>query len=396
MKVLLKLAFRNLISAGLRTWLNVLVLSVAFVVIIWTQGIYKGMGDQASRSLMDLEYGGGQYWHEAYDPFNPLTIEDSHAKIPYVIKNLISKGKATCILIVQGTIYPQGRFIPVLIKGIEPQQKVLNLPSNFLYNDKFSSSEEIPAFIGVRMAETARLRPGDTVILRWRDSRGVFDARIIRIVQVFSSIAPSIDVGQIWVPLETLQSLAKMEEEATIITLAKETVPPSLDIPSWRFKDLNFLLKEVNELVLSKTLGASIIYVVLLFMAMLAIFNAQVLSIFRRVREIGTIIALGFTRSQVVFLFVIEGVMNAVLAGILALIYGYPLLSSFARSGWAMPKIVDSYGFALGERLMPIFSGGIIVGTVLLIMLLTTIVSFLPARRLSRLKPTDALRGKMQ
>lgn len=396
MKVLLKLAFRNLISAGLRTWLNVLVLSVAFVVIIWTQGIYKGMGDQASRSLMDLEYGGGQYWHEAYDPFNPLTIEDSHAKIPYVIKNLISKDKATCILIVQGTIYPQGRFIPVLIKGIEPQQKVLNLPSNFLYNDKFSSSEEIPAFIGVRMAETARLRPGDTVILRWRDSRGVFDARIIRIVQVFSSIAPSIDVGQIWVPLETLQSLAKMEEEATIITLAKETVPPSLDIPSWRFKDLNFLLKEVNELVLSKTLGASIIYVVLLFMAMLAIFNAQVLSIFRRVREIGTIIALGFTRSQVVFLFVIEGVMNAVLAGILALIYGYPLLSSFARSGWAMPKIVDSYGFALGERLMPIFSGGIIVGTVLLIMLLTTIVSFLPARRLSRLKPTDALRGKMQ
>lgn len=396
MKVLLKLAFRNLISAGLRTWLNVLVLSVAFVVIIWTQGIYKGMGDQASRSLMDLEYGGGQYWHEAYDPFNPLTIEDSHAKIPDIIKNLISEGEATCILIVQGTIYPHGRFIPVLIKGIEPQQKVLNLPSNFLYNDKFSSSEEIPAFIGVRMAETARLRPGDTVILRWRDSRGVFDARIIRIVQVFSSIAPSIDVGQIWVPLETLQSLAKMEEEATIITLVKETVPPSLDIPGWKFKDLNFLLKEVNELVLSKTLGASIIYVVLLFMAMLAIFNAQVLSIFRRVREIGTIIALGFTRSQVVFLFVIEGVMNAVLAGILALIYGYPLLSSFARSGWAMPKIVDSYGFALGERLMPIFSGGIIVGTVLLIMLLTTIVSFLPARRLSRLKPTDALRGKMQ
>ncbi len=396
MKVLLKLAFRNLISAGLRTWLNVLVLSIAFVVIIWTQGIYRGMGDQASKTMIDLEYGGGQYWHESYDPFNPLTIEDSHAKIPDDIKNLISEGKATSILIVQGAIYPQGRFIPVLIKGIEPQQKILSLPSNFLYNNKFSSSEEIPAFIGIRMAKTTKLRPGDSVILRWRDSKGVFDARILRIVQVFSSIAPSVDVGQVWVPLKTLQSLAKMEGEATIITLAKETSPPSLDIPGWKFKDLNFLLKEVNELVLTKSLGASIIYVILLFMAMLAIFNTQVLSIFRRVREIGTLVALGFTRSQVILLFTIEGAMNAILAGILAFIYGYPFLSRFARSGWAMPEIVDSYGFAIGERLMPIFSVGLIVGTVILIMLLTTIVSFLPARRLSRLKPTDALRGKMQ
>ncbi len=394
MKVLLKLAFRNLISAGLRTWLNVVVLSLAFVVIIWTQGIYKGMGEQATRVLIDLEYGGGQYWHETFDPFNPLTIEDSHAKIPDTLKNLISEGKATSVLIVQGAIYPDGRFISVLIKGIDPQQKILSLPSNFLYNN--SSSDEIPAFIGARMAKTAKLKPGDAVILRWRDSKGVFDARILRIVKVFSSIAQSVDIGQVWVPLKTLQSLAKMEEEGTIIILSKETTPPPLDIPGWKFKDLDFLLKGVNEVVISKTLGASIIYVVLLFMAMLAIFNTQVLSIFRRIREIGTLIALGFTRSQVILLFTIEGAINAILAGILALIYGYPILSRFARSGWAMPKAVDSYGFAIGERLMPVFSAGLIVGTVVLIMLITTIVSFLPARRLSHLKPTDALRGRMQ
>lgn len=396
MKVLLKLAFRNLISAGLRTWLNVFVLSVAFVAIIWTQGIYRGMGEQASQAFIELEYGGGQYWHKAYDPYDPLIIEDSHAKIPEPLKKLVFEGKATCILIVQGTIYPQGRLVPVIVKGIDPNQKILNLPSNFLLGENKEESDEIPAFIGTRMANTARLKPGDRVILRWRDSHGVFDARILRIVQVFSTTVQSVDIGQIWIPLKTLQTLAKMEEEATIIILAKDTPPLSIDIPNWRFKDLNFLLKDVKELVMSKTLGASILYAVLIFMAMLAIFDTQVLSIFRRIKEIGTLVALGLTRTQVVLLFTIEGALNAILAGVLAFIYGYPILSRFARTGWTMPKAMDSYGYALAEKLIPVFSAGLIVGTAILIMVITTVVSFLPARKLSRLKPTDALRGRIQ
>ncbi len=125
-------------------------------------------------------------------------------------------------------------------------------------------------------------------------------------------------------------------------------------------------------------------------------FDTQVLSIFRRIKEIGTLVALGLTRTQVVLLFTIEGALNAVLAGLLAFIYGYPILSRFASAGWTMPKAMDSYGYALGERLMPVFGGGLIVGTALLIMVITTVVSFLPVRKLSRLKPTDALRGRMQ
>jgi putative ABC transport system permease protein len=42
MKLAIKLAWRNLIGAGLRTWLNVLVLSFSFVVIIWLNGVMKG------------------------------------------------------------------------------------------------------------------------------------------------------------------------------------------------------------------------------------------------------------------------------------------------------------------------------------------------------------------
>jgi ABC-type antimicrobial peptide transport system permease subunit len=59
-----------------------------------------------------------------------------------------------------------------------------------------------------------------------------------------------------------------------------------------------------------------------------------------------------------------------------------------------MPANVDSYGFAIGERLFPSFGAGLVAGTTLLVLVVTTIVSFLPTRRIARLKPTEALRGR--
>ncbi|MFH0991786.1 MAG: hypothetical protein V1799_17395 [bacterium] len=57
----LKLAIRNILGAGLRTWLNVVALSFAFVTIIFLQGLYNGMNDQAEKATVEALYGGGQY-----------------------------------------------------------------------------------------------------------------------------------------------------------------------------------------------------------------------------------------------------------------------------------------------------------------------------------------------
>ncbi|MGQ9673683.1 MAG: ABC transporter permease [Candidatus Aminicenantales bacterium] len=402
MKVLFKLALRNLLGAGLRTWLNVVVLSLAFVAIIWSQGLYQGMSRQAAQSLIDTEYGGGQYWHTQYDPFNPLTLEDAHGPVPEPLEKLIEERKATAILIVHGTLYPQGRFLPVMIRGIDPNQDTLLFPSKFLAAPDESEESRagvesdalIPAIIGTRMAKLTRLGVGDGVILRWRDADGAFDAREIRIAQIISTTVQSIDQGQVWIALPILRSLAGMKDQATLVTLAKG-VTFGEEIPGWSFKSLNFLLQDIDELVRSKTIGATILYVVLILLAMLAIFDTQVLSIFRRRKEIGTLMALGMTRLKVIQLFTLEGALHGVLAALVAAAYGIPFLTFFARKGWAMPQVVDSYGFALGERIFPVYSAGLVMGTAVLVMLITTIVSFLPTRKIARLKPTDALRGKI-
>jgi ABC-type lipoprotein release transport system permease subunit len=386
-----KLAFRNMLGAGAKTWLNAVVLSMAFVAIIWGQGLYIGMDAQVSRAMIEAEYGGGQYWVEGYDPFDPFTIQDAHRPLTGPMQALVEKEQATPILIVQGTIYPGGRIVPVLLEGIDPGQKLLSIPSSVLK----AADNELPALIGARMSETSGLKKGDTVTVRWRDAKGTFDAKDLQIVEVMRTTVQSIDNGQIWLPLQTLQEMAGMSSEATIVVTEKN-YGPAVPIPGWTFKNLDYLLDDIKSVVQAKTIGSSILYSILLFLAMLAIFNTQLLSIWRRRKEIGTMMALGFSRGKVIRLFTLEGALNGVLAALVGAVYGIPLLVYTATHGLGLPADqIDSFGLAMSEKLYPTYSGALVVGTTILVFAITTIVSFMPTRKIAKLKPTDALKGKL-
>ena len=75
MKIAFQLAYKNLVGAGLRTWLNVSVLSFAFVVIIFYNGLIDGWNLQARNDGIAWEYGNGHLLNEAYDPYDPLSIQ---------------------------------------------------------------------------------------------------------------------------------------------------------------------------------------------------------------------------------------------------------------------------------------------------------------------------------
>ncbi len=384
-----KLAFRNIISAGLRTWLNVVALSFSFVAIIFLQGFYDGLNDQAERSTVDVLYGGGQYWQEAYDPYDPLTLEDAHAPVPPPLQNLVAVESATPLLIRTATIYPRGRFRPILLKGIDPDQQIVSIPSSLIGKD----TAIIPGMIGTRMSKNAGLKKGDLVTVQWRDAHGTFDARDVTIVDVFSTTVSEIDNEQIWIPLDRLREFTRMPGQATMIVLKKNLTPPGT-IAGWEFRDLPYLLRDLRALVRMKSIQGSIMYLLLLFLAMLAIFDTQVLSIWRRRKEMGTLMALGMTRTQVIRLFTLEGAFHGLLAACAAALYGIPLLAIVANRGMALPAATDSFGFSIGERLFPVYSPVLVVGTTLLVCIVTTIVSYIPTRKISHLKPTDALRGR--
>lgn len=389
--VLFKLAWRNLVGAGLRTWLNVLVLALAFILMIWGKSVVDGMAYQLYDAMTNIEFGkGGQVWNSEYDPLDPLTIEDAHAPYPEELKALIKSDDAAAILIRQGTIYPEGRMQTILVKGINPNQKVMDLPTNQIVA---GATGLTPALIGQKMADKTGLESGDLLTVRWRDVAGTFDAREIEIVHVMNTVVQTVDRNQIWIPISDLQNMSRMEGEATIIALTEpfEGTPKS---PAWVYHDLDFLLRDTKDMITAKNVGGDIMYGILFAIALLAIFDTQVLSIFRRKKEMGTLMAMGLTRAKVIGLFTIEGSLHGILAFTAGFIFGFPLFYYMAVHGYAIPGGTEDFGMALGNRIYAKYGAGLVVGTTSLLFATVVLVSWLPTRRISKLAPTDALRGK--
>ena len=383
-----KLAFKNLLGAGLRTWLNVTVLSFAFVLIIFYNGMIDGWQRQGRNDTQDWETGQGQFWHPEYDRYDPYTISDSHAPLSEEVILQVKKNNLTPVLITQATIYPQGRMQSAMLKGVDPKQKILKLPTSDLANVQ----GEHYAVIGKRMAETTKLGVGDQVLIRWRDKNGTFDAREIKIAAIFKCDVPSVDNGQLYMSIDVLREMMDLHNEATLLVAGEQYTGG--EIEGWVFKDMDFLLADLDQLIKSKKGGGIIMEGLLLIIALLAIFDTQVLSIFRRQKEIGTYIALGLTRSQVVGIFTVEGGAHSILAALLGAAYGIPFFLYLDTIGISFGT--NDMGLTIAETIYPYYSVGLITTTLILVIISATIVSYLPARKISKMKPTDAIKGKLQ
>lgn len=384
MKLALKLAFKNIYGAGLRTILNVIVLSFSFVIIIFLNGVMDGWNAQAKKDTIEWEYGSGQLRHKDYDPFDPYTILDSHAPIPE------NRPDLTPILIHQASIYPEGRMMNIVLKGITSDQQTLLLPTSYLNKQE----KQYPVIIGKRFADSSKLNVGDEVLLRWRDVNGTYDANTVYISAIFDSNVPTIDDGQIWININDLWQMTSQVNEATLLVLNETSTP--LESTIWNFTSQKELLSTIEEIIATKKISSSIMYILLLAIALLAIFDTQVLSIFRRQKEIGTYVALGMTRRKVVGLFTVEGSMYSILALLLASLYGAPFFIFIKKVGIPVAAADQEVGLAIAERIFPIYGFSLVLGTVIVVVLASTIVSFLPAKKIAKINPVSALKGKIQ
>ena len=388
--MLFKIALKNSLGARLRTFLNVLVTSISFFLIIFITGLYDGMRQHAKQVTIDTEVAGGAYWHPKYDPMDPMLFEDAHSILPSEIDFVIQEKKAVPVLVSQAAIYPNGRIRPVVMKGIDPAQSIVNMPTESLSQNK---DINIPVLIGKGMANNAKLDIGDSFTIRWLDSDGTYDADEGTVVHIMDTENFKLDIGHIWIPINKAQEMLAMKNEVTYVAykegLAKVKAPGN-----WIHRDVEYLIQDIEAAIEADKPGNQIMFAILLALAGMGIFNAQVLSIFRRGKEIGTLMALGMTRSRVVGLFTLEGSINAILAAVLTVFPFGVILWWTAKYGVPMPIDYSEMGFMIAKRLIPVYSLGLIFTTTVLIFTIVLVVSYLPSKRISRMKPTEALRGK--
>jgi len=112
------------------------------------------------------------------------------------------------------------------------------------------------------------------------------------------------------------------------------------------------------------------------------------MSVFERTREVGTLMAIGTSRSRIWALFLLEGLFVGSLGGMAGVIFGSALSTVINHLQIQLPPPPgSSTGFALEILLQP----SILLTSLLLAVVTAVISSVLPALKACRLRIVEAL-----
>ncbi|MBL8953037.1 MAG: ABC transporter permease [Myxococcaceae bacterium] len=200
------------------------------------------------------------------------------------------------------------------------------------------------------------------------------------------------------VPLATAQALIDLDGRVTEYAIGVEdlghleetklalqaALGPEFEVHSWH--ELNTFVRDVIN---RQNIVFSAISMVLFIIALTVIANTMLMSVFERVREIGTLLAVGVRRRQVLQLFIIEAAVIGLIGGVIGAAVGRFALFVIATIGIPI-EMPGTSGHAL---LQPSVTLPFVIGAVIAAMFGALAASALPARRASRLNPVDALRN---
>ena len=308
--------------------------------------------------------------------------------VPEVLDGLLVRDKAE-VLVQQGQLYPNRRLYPVQLRGIAMDQSLLNLPLAGLKSFEDKPGEVIPAVVGVKMARKAHLEKGDTVVLKWRDKGGAVDARDVLIVDVGDIVNPRIDDGVVWLRLDHLRSMTDREGEVSWVAVREYLG----QVQGFEFQGIEMLMADLLAMLRQDRINSKILWGILMVLVCTSVFNTQILNIFKRQKEIGTLMALGMEPQWIVRIFTLEGVIAALWALGLAVVLGVPFFIWFQGVGFDVTHLSEA-SFPVRETVYPDYQPREILVSVFIVMSLIIVSAWVPVKKITSLDPTLALRGR--
>ena len=254
------------------------------------------------------------------------------------------------------------------------------------------------ALVGFELGESFGVDLGKTVNVQSNSPTGRSNSMDLKVKGFSSSSFPFENKRVLTVPLATAQELLGLKGRVTEYALRVDDLEqlerirkdlqtvlgPEYEVHTWQ--ELNTF---VRDLINRQDFIMGAIAFVLFVIALTVIGNTMLMSVFERVREIGTLLAVGVKRAQVLQLFVLEAALLGVLGGLAGAVAGQVALNVISAVGipFEMP------GTSSSAMLRPHTSMLYTAMAVVIAVAGALIASALPARRASRLNPVDALRN---
>ena len=173
----------------------------------------------------------------------------------------------------------------------------------------------------------------------------------------------------------------RLENVTSVATALKET--------GLRFWSLVDFIDRVRSSILVITSLITALAAISFAVAAIGMMNTMLMNVMERRREIGIMKAVGARDRDVQWVFLVEGALVGLAGGALGVALGW--LVALAAVGHVRRLLENEFGDRFDQPLFayPIW---LIIGTPLIAALVTTLASFIPARRAARMDPVSTLR----
>ena len=300
------------------------------------------------------------------------------------LNGLISHGESTVSFIGEGVDPEAEREVSRLL----PISAGINLDN--------SAPKDI--ILGRGLANNLGVKVGDSVILLANTPKGGINAVECTVRGFFTTASKAYDDSALRLSLSLAQKLLRTtgshrwilvlddtaQTEQTTLALREKFRDSGLEFVPW-YDMADFYNKMVS--LLSKQIG--VVELIIAIIIVLSISNTMMMNVLERTAEIGTCLAIGRNRGQILRQFVYEGLTIGLIGGVLGLTLGIVLATVISKIGIPMPPPPGMSQGYTGEILI---SAPLAINAFLLALGTTLLASLYPAWKASRLEIVDALR----
>ncbi|MBK6617646.1 MAG: ABC transporter permease [Nitrosomonas sp.] len=298
-----------------------------------------------------------------------------------------------------GLISHEEATLSFIGEGVDPaEQQFFGDALQISSGGHLSADKPNQIIIGEGLARNLGVKVGNTIVLLVNTATGGINAVEATVGGLFTTVTKSYDDNALRLPIDTARELLRTQGVHRWIVLLNntdqtDTVLSKLRaiLPADQFEIIPWyeLADFYNKTIVLFTRQVQGIKIIIALIILLSISNTMSRSVMERTGEIGTAMALGIKKADILRQFLIEGALIGVIGGLIGLFVGMILAQIISSIGIPMPPPPGMARGYTGEILMTLP----MAGEALLLAIFTTLVaSVYPAWKASHMQIVDALR----
>lgn len=398
------LTLRNILRQKRRSFISLSAVALGIVALILTSGFIEWVYQDMRESTIHSQLGHLQIVKPGYfeagkaDPYRFLfpddlkqdLLENSTQNNSQLIKTIVPR------LSFSGLVSHGDATLSFIGEGVDLQEQVY-----FGNTLKISTGSNLSAdhlIMGEGLARNLGVKAGDQIVLLVNTATGGINAVEMTIGGLFTTVTKSYDDSALRLPIGTARQLLRTQGAHSWIVLLNDTsqtdqmlVALRNALPQNHFEIVPWyqLADFYNKTTVLFTKQVQAIKLIIALIILLGISNTMTMNVVERTGEIGTAMALGVKKFDILRQFLCEGALIGGIGGALGILIGWLLATIISNIGIPMPPPPGMARGYIGEILL---TSNMVLEALALAILTTLIASVYPAWKASRMQIVDALR----